>query len=76
MSSEKISTPVSNTGTDAVDAVIIQGVDLDGSPIPVAKLALDHKVMALESQRQRNGVRIPCENALCVLGQSIFPRKS
>jgi hypothetical protein len=44
------------TGADAVDAAIAQGVDLDGSPIPAAKLDLYNNVMALEAQRQRSGV--------------------
>lgn len=44
------------TGADAVDSAIAQGIDLDGSPIPSAKLELYEKVMALEAQRQRSGV--------------------
>lgn len=43
-------------GADAVDRAIGQGLDLDGSPIPPAKLELYHKVMALEAGRQRSGV--------------------
>ena len=56
MSSEKTSTSASTTGADAVDEAIAKGIDLDGSPIPVAKLDLYHKVMGLEGQRQRSGV--------------------
>lgn len=44
------------TGADAVDNAIEQGIDFDGSPIPVAKLDLYKQVMALEGQRQRSGV--------------------
>ncbi|BAQ65144.1 DUF4090 family protein [Geminocystis sp. NIES-3709] len=44
------------TGADAVDNAIAQGIDLDGSPIPAAKLDLYKQVMALEGQRQRSGV--------------------
>lgn len=44
------------TGADAVDAAIAQGIDLDGTPIPPAKLDLYHNVMALEAKRQRSGV--------------------
>lgn len=44
------------TGADAVDAAIAQGIDLDGSPIPEAKLKLYHEVMGLEANRQRSGV--------------------
>jgi hypothetical protein len=44
------------TGADAVDAAIAQGLDLDGTAIPTAKLELYHTVMAKEAQRQRSGV--------------------
>jgi chemotaxis response regulator CheB len=44
------------TGADAVDAAIAQGIDLDGTPIPSAKLDLYNTVMAKEAQRQRSGV--------------------
>ncbi|NES82930.1 MAG: DUF4090 family protein [Moorea sp. SIO2B7] len=43
-------------GADAVDAAIAKGLDLDGSPIPSAKLELYNNVMALEAGRQRSGV--------------------
>ena len=44
------------TGADAVDNAIASGLDLDGSPIPEAKLKLYHEVMGLEANRQRSGV--------------------
>ncbi len=44
------------TGADAVDVAIANGVDLDGTPIPAAKLDLYNIVMAKEAQRQRSGV--------------------
>lgn len=44
------------TGADAVDQAIAKGIDLDGSPIPPAKLELYSKVMGLEAGRQRSGV--------------------
>jgi hypothetical protein len=44
------------SGPEAVDAAIAQGIDLDGSPIPPAKLELYNKVMALEADRKRSGV--------------------
>jgi hypothetical protein len=43
-------------GADAVDQAIAQGLDLDGSPIPEAKLSLYNKVMGFEAGRQRSGV--------------------
>ncbi|NJN23243.1 MAG: DUF4090 family protein [Acaryochloridaceae cyanobacterium RL_2_7] len=44
------------SGAEAVDAAIAQGLDLDGSPIPPAKLELYQSVMALEANRKRSGV--------------------
>lgn len=44
------------TGAEAVDVAIAQGIDLDGSPIPPAKLNLYNQVMGLEGDRQRSGV--------------------
>jgi len=44
------------TGADAIDQAIAKGIDLDGSPIPPAKLELYSKVMGLEAGRQRSGV--------------------
>ena len=44
------------TGAEAVDAAIAQGLDLDGSPIPPAKLELYRSVMGLEANRKRSGV--------------------
>ena len=43
-------------GADAVDRAIASGLDLDGSPIPPAKLELYNRVMAFEAGRQRSGV--------------------
>lgn len=43
-------------GADAVDEAIAQGIDLDGSTIPSAKLELYSQVMGLEAGRQRSGV--------------------
>jgi len=48
--------PQSTTGADAIDLAIAQGIDLDGSPIPPAKLELYHEIMAMEANRQRSGV--------------------
>ncbi|KAI9132474.1 DUF4090 family protein [Acaryochloris sp. CCMEE 5410] len=48
--------PSNTTGAEAVDAAISNGLDLDGSPIPAAKLNLYKQVMGLESNRQRSGV--------------------
>ena len=47
---------VETKGADAVDKAILQGLDLDGSPIPAKKLELYNKVMEFEAGRQRSGV--------------------
>ena len=49
----KMSSANSTTGAEAIDAAIAQGIDLDGTPIPPAKLSLYQKVIALEGQRRR-----------------------
>jgi hypothetical protein len=46
----------STTGADAIDVAIAQGIDFDGTPIPIEKLDLYNKVMAIEAGRQRSGV--------------------
>ncbi|MGB3534976.1 MAG: DUF4090 family protein [Microcoleaceae cyanobacterium] len=56
MSSQTDSTSQNNLGADAVDSAIASGLDLDGTPIPSAKLELYHQVMGLEAGRQRSGV--------------------
>jgi hypothetical protein len=47
---------IQQSGAEAVDAAIAQGIDLDGSPIPPKKLDLYHSVMGLEGNRKRSGV--------------------
>jgi hypothetical protein len=49
-------TTTDTTGADAIDVAIASGLDFDGTPIPVTKLDLYHKVMGLEAGRQRSGV--------------------
>ena len=59
-------------GPDGVDAAIKAGVDLDGSPIPEAMLALYNKVMDLESQRARSGVLKSMRNRVVKTGAKHF----
>ena len=69
-------TPAQATqGADAVDQAIAQGVDLDGSPIPSAKLELYHKVMALEAGRQRSGVTNTMRSRIVRIGAKHLPQK-
>ena len=55
-------------GPDGVDAAIKAGVDLDGSAIPTAMLALYNEVMELESQRARSGVKKSMRNRIVKTG--------
>ena len=59
-------------GPDGVDAAIKTGVDLDGSPIPEAMLALYNQVMDLESQRARSGVLKSMRNRVVKTGAKHF----
>ena len=63
-------------GPDGVDAAIKAGVDLDGSPIPVAMLELYNKVMDLESQRARSGVLKSMRNRVVKTGAKHFDQAS
>ena len=59
-------------GPDGVDAAIKAGVDLDGSAIPEAMLALYNQVMDLESQRARSGVLKSMRNRVVKTGAKHF----
>ena len=61
-------------GPDGVDAAIKAGVDLDGSPIPEAMLALYNQVMDLESQRARSGVLKSMRNRVVKTGAKHFDK--
>jgi len=63
------------TGADAVDTAIARGVDLDGSPIPEAKLTLYQKVMALEARRQRSGVTNTMRSRIVRIGAKHLPQE-
>jgi len=64
----------STTGAEAVDAAIAQGIDLDGTPIPPAKLSLYQQVMALEEQRQRSGVSNTMRSRIVRIGAKHIPQ--
>ena len=59
-------------GPDGVDAAIKAGVDLDGTPIPEAMLALYNEVMDLESKRARSGVLKSMRNRVVKTGAKHF----
>ena len=64
----------SSTGADAVDTAIAQGIDLDGTPIPAAKLELYNQVMALEAGRQRSGVTNSMRSRIVRIGAKHIPQ--
>ncbi len=63
------------TGADAVDVAIAQGIDLDGSPIPAAKLELYNTVMAKEAGRQRSGVQNTMRSRIVRIGAKHYPQE-
>ena len=63
-------------GPDGVDAAIKAGVDLDGSPIPEAMLALYNQVMDLESQRARSGDLKSMRNRVVKTGAKHFDQET
>lgn len=65
----------STTGADAVDAAIAQGIDLDGTPIPAAKLDLYDTVMAKEAGRQRSGVSNSMRSRIVRIGAKHFSQE-
>lgn len=62
------------TGAEAVDAAIAQGLDLDGSPIPADQLDLYRSVMALEGDRQRSGVTNSMRSRIVRIGAKHIPQ--
>lgn len=73
MASASSNTP-STTGADAIDVAIAQGIDFDGSPIPLAKLELYHRVMGLEAGRQRSGVSNTMRSRIVRIGAKHLPQ--
>ena len=79
------------TGADAVDHAISQGIDLDGSPIPQPKLDqrseqapsveegvisdLYQQVMALEANRKRSGVQNTMRSRIVRIGAKHIPKQ-
>ena len=63
------------TGADAVDRAIEQGIDLDGSPIPEAKLSLYKEVMSLEANRKRSGVQNTMRSRIVRIGAKHIPQE-
>lgn len=75
MSTEPNLQAQSTTGADAVDEAIAKGIDLDGSPIPPAKLELYNKVMGFEAGRQRSGVSNTMRSRIVRIGAKHLPQE-
>ena len=67
---------MSIAGPDGVDTAIKAGIDLDGSPIPVAMLDLYNQVMDLKSQRARSGVLKSMRNRVVKTGAKHFDKET
>ncbi|NES99108.1 MAG: DUF4090 family protein [Sphaerospermopsis sp. SIO1G2] len=74
MSTETSLNDQATTGADAVDIAIAKGIDLDGSPIPAAKLDLYTQVMGLEAGRQRSGVSNTMRSRIVRIGAKHIPQ--
>ncbi|MCP9858231.1 MULTISPECIES: DUF4090 family protein [unclassified Cyanobium] len=61
-------------GPGGVDDAIAAGVDLDGTPIPAAMLALYGEVMELEARRARSGVKKSMRNRIVRTGAKHLDR--
>ena len=64
------------TGAEAVDAAIAAGIDLDGTPIPTAKLDLYNTVMGKEANRQRSGVSNSMRSRIVRIGAKHYDREA
>jgi hypothetical protein len=69
-------TAMAIAGPDGIDAAIASGLDLDGTPIPAAMLALYNEVMELESRRARSGVKKSMRNRIVKTGSKHLDQAS
>jgi hypothetical protein len=67
---------MASSGPGSIDDAIAAGVDLDGTPIPDAMLALYQEVMALENARPRSGVKKSMRNRIVRSGAKHLDRSS
>jgi len=63
-------------GPGGIDDAIAAGVDLDGSPIPPAMLALYNEVKELEERRARSGVKKSMRNRIVRSGAKHLDRET
>ena len=61
-------------GPNAIDKAILDGVDLDGTPIPLEMLILYREVMEKENTRKRSGVKKSMRNRIVKTGSKHFDK--
>tara|TARA_B100000963_G_C22475016_1_gene601995 strand:- start:652 stop:921 length:270 start_codon:yes stop_codon:yes gene_type:complete len=67
---------MSNKGMKAVEEAIAQGLDLDGTPIPLKMLQLYNEIMDKESKRERSGVKKSMRNRCVKTGSKHFDKET
>ena len=60
----------------AVEEAIAQGLDLDGTPIPLKMLQLYNEIMDKESKRERSGVKKSMRNRCVKTGSKHFDKET
>ena len=63
-------------GMKAVDEAISKGIDLDGTPIPTKMLELYKKIMDVENNRKRSGVKKSMRNRCVKTGSKHFDKET
>ena len=67
---------MSKKGMKAVEEAIEQGLDLDGTPIPLKMLELYNEIMEKESKRERSGVKKSMRNRCVKTGSKHFDKET
>ena len=67
---------MNNQGMKAVDEAISKGIDLDGTPIPTKMLELYKKIMDVENNRKRSGVKKSMRNRCVKTGSKHFDKET
>jgi hypothetical protein len=63
-------------GMQAVDEAIENGIDLDGTPIPLKMLELYNRIMSEENKRERSGVKKSMRNRCVKTGSKHFDKET
>ena len=63
-------------GMQAVDEAIENGIDLDGTPIPLKMLELYNRIISEENKRERSGVKKSMRNRCVKTGSKHFDKET